>query len=127
LAPRKESDELWLLAPLAVLIVLIAVFAPVETMVAGPAERPSRPVTDNHRIGLRGGAMAEDRVRVRDLAAATPASRDRYVDFLRAFAIVMVVVGHWLAVMITFRDGRLAGSTCSPFCRGHIGSPGCSR
>lgn len=53
--------------------------------------------------------MAEDRVRVRDLAAATPASRDRYVDFLRAFAIVMVVVGHWLAVMITFRDGRLGG------------------
>ena len=53
--------------------------------------------------------MAEDRVRVRDLAGATPASRDRYVDFLRAFAIVMVVVGHWLAVMITFRDGRLGG------------------
>jgi fucose 4-O-acetylase-like acetyltransferase len=53
--------------------------------------------------------MAEDRVRVRDLAAATPASRDRYVDFLRAFAIVVVVVGHWLAVMITFRDGRLGG------------------
>jgi fucose 4-O-acetylase-like acetyltransferase len=48
-------------------------------------------------------------VRVRDLADTTPARRDRYVDFLRAFAIVMVVVGHWLAVMITFRDGRLGG------------------
>ncbi|WP_234311775.1 hypothetical protein [Streptomyces griseus] len=23
-------------------------------------------------------------------------SRDRYVDFLRAWAIVLVVVGHWL-------------------------------
>jgi hypothetical protein len=49
---------------------------------------------------------------VRDLAAA-PASRDRYVDFLRAFAIVMVVIGHWLAVMINFRNGRLGGSRCS--------------
>ncbi|MEV5551357.1 acyltransferase [Streptomyces sp. NPDC052309] len=48
-------------------------------------------------------------MRVRDIAAATPAKRDRYVDFMRAFAIIMVVVGHWLAVMITFRNGRLGG------------------
>ncbi|MEU1300707.1 acyltransferase family protein [Streptomyces shenzhenensis] len=48
-------------------------------------------------------------MRVRDLADATPARRDRCVDFLRAFAIAMVVLGHWLAVMITFRDGRLGG------------------
>ena len=29
--------------------------------------------------------------------AATPAERDRYVDLLRALAIVMVVLGHWTA------------------------------
>ena len=29
------------------------------------------------------------------LARATPATRDRYVDFLRAASIVVVVFGHW--------------------------------
>lgn len=33
----------------------------------------------------------------RDLARRTPAHRNRYVDFLRACAIVVVVFGHWLA------------------------------
>jgi hypothetical protein len=40
------------------------------------AERPSRPT-------------------IRDLAAATPAHRDRYVDALRAASICAVVLGHW--------------------------------
>lgn len=43
------------------------------------------------------------------VAAATPATRDRYVDLLRAVAILIVVVGHWLAVTITVRGGRLIG------------------
>ena len=30
------------------------------------------------------------------LAARTPASRNRYVDFLRAVSIGAVVTGHWL-------------------------------
>lgn len=34
----------------------------------------------------------------RRLAGATPASRNRYVDFLRAASIVAVVVGHWLVI-----------------------------
>ena len=34
------------------------------------------------------------------LAAATPESRNRVVDFWRALAILMVVCGHWLAVTI---------------------------
>jgi len=34
------------------------------------------------------------------LAAATPAERNRVVDFWRALAILMVVGGHWLAVTI---------------------------
>ena len=43
------------------------------------------------------------------LAAATPASRDRYVDFLRGLAIAMVAVGHWLVVVPTYRDGSFDG------------------
>ena len=30
------------------------------------------------------------------VAAATPDSRNRYVDFLRALSIMAVVIGHWL-------------------------------
>ena len=40
--------------------------------------------------------------RAATLAAATPASRDRYVDFLRAFSIAVVVLGHWLMAAVTF-------------------------
>ncbi len=32
----------------------------------------------------------------RELAAATPAGRNRYVDFLRGFSILFVISGHWL-------------------------------
>ncbi|WP_028569497.1 acyltransferase family protein [Salinispora tropica] len=38
--------------------------------------------------------------RLRRLAAATPASRNRYLDMLRALAIIMVVIGHWSVVDI---------------------------
>jgi fucose 4-O-acetylase-like acetyltransferase len=44
-----------------------------------------------------------------DLADQTPASRDRYVDFLRAFSILVVVLGHWLVTVIYWRNGRLVG------------------
>lgn len=47
------------------------------------------------------------RLRIRDLVAATPASRNRYVDLLRALAILMVVVGHWVVSAVTVEDGRL--------------------
>ena len=32
----------------------------------------------------------------RRLAESTPSERNRYVDFLRAASILVVVVGHWL-------------------------------
>ena len=32
------------------------------------------------------------------LAEQTPASRNRYVDFLRAASIIVVIIGHWLVV-----------------------------
>lgn len=44
-----------------------------------------------------------------NLAAQTPPERDRYVDFLRAFSICVVVLGHWLATVVQWEDGRLVG------------------
>ena len=41
------------------------------------------------------------------LAAATPESRNRYVDFLRALSICVVVVGHWLVAAPYVVDGDL--------------------
>ncbi|MEU9992280.1 acyltransferase [Streptomyces sp. NPDC048045] len=43
---------------------------------------------------------------------ATPASRDRAVDALRAFAILGVVLGHWLVTALVAQDGGL--HTASP-------------
>ncbi|MCL3861221.1 acyltransferase [Actinotalea sp. K2] len=47
--------------------------------------------------------------RLRQLAEDTPAHRDRYVDLLRAVAILTVVVGHWVTSAVTVTDGRLGG------------------
>jgi len=45
----------------------------------------------------------------REVAAGTPASRNRVIDFWRAAAIVTVVFGHWLAASIWLRpDGEIA-------------------
>lgn len=35
--------------------------------------------------------------------------RDRYVDFLRIFSLAMVIVGHWLATLVTWEEGTLEG------------------
>ncbi|QIM22679.1 acyltransferase family protein [Phycicoccus sp. HDW14] len=43
----------------------------------------------------------------RDIAAATPTSRNRVVDLLRVAALSVVVLGHWLIAAVTVRDGRL--------------------
>ena len=43
----------------------------------------------------------------RALAAATPADRNRVVDFLRAVAIVTVVLGHWLMAAVMVQDDKL--------------------
>ncbi|MEV1146482.1 acyltransferase family protein, partial [Micromonospora sp. NPDC049799] len=40
--------------------------------------------------------------RLRALAEATPAGRERIVDLLRALAIVMVVLGHWAVATIGY-------------------------
>lgn len=41
---------------------------------------------------------------LKELAEKTPASRDRYVDFLRAFSIATVVFGHWFIALIWWRN-----------------------
>ncbi len=48
-----------------------------------------------------------------ELAAATPAGRDRYVDLLRLFSIGMVVLGHWVVALLTVH-GAGAVSTSLP-------------
>jgi peptidoglycan/LPS O-acetylase OafA/YrhL len=45
----------------------------------------------------------------RELAEATPATRNRYVDLLRFLSIALVVVGHWLLAALGFRDGEFVG------------------
>lgn len=47
-------------------------------------------------------------MRLDELAAGTPASRDRYVDFLRAASITVVVLGHWLSALVGWKDGALS-------------------
>ncbi|MDG4788459.1 acyltransferase [Micromonospora sp. WMMD1102] len=48
--------------------------------------------------------------RLREIAGRTPARRERYVDLLRAVAIVLVVYGHWLIAVLEPDDtGRLRG------------------
>jgi fucose 4-O-acetylase-like acetyltransferase len=49
-------------------------------------------------------------VRIDDLVAATPETRDRYVDFLRAASILAVVIGHW-TIALTAWDGGVIRST----------------
>ena len=39
-----------------------------------------------------------------ELAAQTPADRNRYVDFLRAISILFVIVGHWLITTAYFNS-----------------------
>jgi fucose 4-O-acetylase-like acetyltransferase len=45
----------------------------------------------------------------RELAEATPATRNRYVDLLRSSSITLVVIGHWLLAVLGFRDGSFVG------------------
>jgi len=42
------------------------------------------------------------------LAAKTPDDRNRYVDFLRAISILVVISGHWLVAALYYHDGSLS-------------------
>lgn len=43
----------------------------------------------------------------KSLAEQTPAARNRYVDFLRAISILVVITGHWMIATAFFADGEL--------------------
>jgi len=42
-----------------------------------------------------------------NLSAETPDTRNRYVDFLRAVSILVVVIGHWLISTVYYVGGGL--------------------
>jgi len=52
------------------------------------------------------------------MAEATPSDRDRYVDFLRGFSIVVVVLGHWLIAVVTWQGGEVTGANALEEIRG---------
>jgi hypothetical protein len=43
----------------------------------------------------------------KELAVQTPGDRNRYVDFLRAVSILVVITGHWLIAALYYHDGSL--------------------
>jgi hypothetical protein len=45
--------------------------------------------------------------RAREMAEATPDSRNRVVDLIRVVSILVVVFGHWLMAAVTFEDGEI--------------------
>jgi peptidoglycan/LPS O-acetylase OafA/YrhL len=47
--------------------------------------------------------------RARDMATKAPPERNRYVDFLRAFSILAVVVGHWLVAAPSMEGSAVQG------------------
>ncbi|KOU43960.1 acyltransferase family protein [Streptomyces sp. WM6378] len=48
---------------------------------------------------------------IQRIEEATPAGRDRAVDALRAFAILGVVLGHWLVTALVFDSGTVHGAS----------------
>lgn len=51
----------------------------------------------------------------KDLAGQTPGDRNRYVDFLRAISILVVITGHWLIAAFYYHDGSLTPSDLLEF------------
>lgn len=51
--------------------------------------------------------MVSVRLSAADVERLTPSSRDRYVDFVRAFSIVVVVIGHWTIALIFWEDSSI--------------------
>ena len=68
-----------------------------------------------------------DLATVRTLAASAPATRNRVVDLLRAGAICVVMLGHWLLAAVVVRDGSLVIGQLLQLHPGPSRSPGSSR
>lgn len=60
---------------------------------------------------MSAAAPASGRPSLAEMAAATPANRDRYVDFLRALSIAVVVFGHWLMAIVYFDGDAISGES----------------
>ena len=73
--------------------------APFSRRGAGGCPAYAAPMTDR----------STGRSRLLAMAAATPSDRDRYVDFLRGFSIIVVVLGHWLIAVVTWEGGSIEG------------------
>jgi fucose 4-O-acetylase-like acetyltransferase len=52
---------------------------------------------------------APGRLNARELASATPATRNRFVDLIRVASIFVVVLGHWLMAVLGYHDGKFTG------------------
>ncbi len=61
------------------------------------------------------------------MAEQTPESRNRYVDFLRAASIMVVVFGHWLMAAPVITEPGSRPTTFSPAPPGPTTSPGSCR
>lgn len=59
------------------------------------------------RRGDAGAHMIKIWTQAKELAEQTPENRNRYVDFLRAASILVVITGHWLIAAPFYHDGTL--------------------
>ncbi|MBO0864490.1 MAG: acyltransferase [Mycobacterium sp.] len=71
--------------------------------------RPARDDARDYRPWREVDVMRGLAPTVRGLAERTPDSRERSADMWRAFAICLVVLGHWFVIAVTYRDGVLSG------------------
>ena len=60
---------------------------------------------------MSGEEREPSKPRLSDLVDATPDSRDRYVDFVRAFSITVVILGHWLGAVVEWHGGQITGTS----------------
>jgi fucose 4-O-acetylase-like acetyltransferase len=69
-----------------------------------PITAPNPPVAPAHGVQ----ATQAGRLTIDSLVDGTPAGRDRFVDFLRALSIMVVVLWHWVFSVTQWVDGGLA-------------------
>lgn len=62
-------------------------------------------------MGDKDTSGGSGRRRLSELVEATPDKRDRYVDFLRALSISVVILGHWLGAVVEWHGGQITGAS----------------
>src|SRR5258707_15170504 len=94
--PTFEHESVWAAAPDRTTIRSVTQ--------APPGVKPEGADAPGHEEDLMAGTMVAGLRRISDV---TPVTRERYVDFLRAASIGMVVLGHYLGTVITTNGGRI--------------------